>query len=204
MIANAYLEGTYSEVYSEKSQDEAGIEAVRQTRDEIRKQVLQLLCNSITVSQREYCTVILRRVSNYQTLDGTGGLYVSGRWHTKGHPVVYCTMNPATALLETLVHMEIDSEERPERFQMLRIEGPDTLSIEEIEAGGLAPNWAEGLTSTQSIGDRWLSEGRSLLLQVPGILVPETWNVLVNPQHAEAKLLEITMAYEHVFDARLL
>jgi xylulose-5-phosphate/fructose-6-phosphate phosphoketolase len=24
MIANAYLEGTYSEVYSEKSQDEAG------------------------------------------------------------------------------------------------------------------------------------------------------------------------------------
>jgi RES domain-containing protein len=61
-----------------------------------------------------------------------------------------------------------------------------------------------GLTSTQSIGDRWLSEGRSLSLQVPSILVPETWNVLVNPQHAEAKLLEITMAYEHAFDARLL
>jgi hypothetical protein len=44
-------------------------------------------------------------------------------------------MNPATALLETLVHMEIDSEDRPERFQVLRIEGPDTLSIEEIRSG---------------------------------------------------------------------
>ena len=132
-----------------------------------------------------------------------GGLYVSGRWHTKGHPIVYCTLNPATALLETLVHMEIDSEDRPERFQVLRIEGPDTLSIERIEAAALATNWAEDLTSTQSIGDRWLSEGRSPLLHVLSVLVPETWNVLINPQHAEANRLKITMTYEHAFDARL-
>lgn len=147
--------------------------------------------------------MILWRVSNYQNLDGMGGLYVSGRWHTKGHPIVYCTLNPATALLETLVHMEIDSEDRPERFQVLRIEGPDTLSIERIEAAALATNWAEDLASTQSIGDRWLSEGRSPLLHVPSVLVPETWNVLINPQHAEANRLKITMTYEHAFDARL-
>ena len=147
--------------------------------------------------------MILWRVSNYETLDGAGGLYVSGRWHTKGHPVIYCTLNPATALLETLVHIEIDSEDRPERFQVLRIEGSDTLSIQKIEAAALSLDWAEDITFTQSIGDRWLSERRSLLLQVPSVLVPETWNVLVNPQHAEAKLLEITMTYEHAFDARL-
>jgi RES domain-containing protein len=133
-----------------------------------------------------------------------GGLYVSGRWHTKGHPIIYCTLNPATALLETLVHIEIDSEDRPERFQVLRIEGPDTLSIEKIELGAFSLDWAEDITFTQNIGDRWLSEGRSLLLQVPSVLVPETWNVLVNPQHAEANLLKITMTYEHAFDARLL
>jgi RES domain-containing protein len=148
--------------------------------------------------------VILWRVSNYQTLDGVGGLYVSGRWHTKGHSVVYCTLNPSTALLETLVHMEIDSEDRPERFQVLRIEGSDSLSIEKVEAGSLSPDWAEDLSATQTIGDRWLTEMRSLLLQVPSVLVPETWNVLVNPQHIEANLLKITAMYEHAFDARLL
>jgi RES domain-containing protein len=147
--------------------------------------------------------VILWRISNYETLDGVGGLYVSGRWHTKGHPVVYCTLNPATPLLETLVHMEIDSEDRPQHFQVLRIEGPDTLSIEKIEEGALDPNWAADMTSTQFVGDRWLSERRSLLLQVPSVLVPETWNVLVNPQHAEANLLKITMSHEHAFDTRL-
>jgi RES domain-containing protein len=148
--------------------------------------------------------VILWRVSNYETLDGVGGLYVSGRWHTKGQPVIYCTQNPATALLETLVHIEIDSEDRPERFQVLRIEGPDPLSMEKVEAGSLPENWADELGITQTIGDHWLGEGRSLLLQVPSVLVPETWNVLVNPQHAEATRLKITATYEHAFDVRLL
>jgi RES domain-containing protein len=148
--------------------------------------------------------VILWRVSNYQTLDGVGGLYVSGRWHTKGHPIIYCALNPATALLETLVHIEIDSEDRPERFQVLRIEGPDPLSMEKVEAGSLPENWADELGITQTIGDHWLGEGRSLLLQVPSVLVPETWNVLVNPQHAEANRLKIAATYGHAFDVRLL
>jgi RES domain-containing protein len=147
--------------------------------------------------------VILWRVSNYSALDGVGGLYVSGRWHTRGHPVVYCTLNPATALLETLVPMEIDAEDRPERFQVLRMEGPDTLSVEEIKPGALPSNWVEDAAFTQNVGDGWLSEAGSLLLKVPSVLVPETWNVLVNPQHAEANLLKVTMRYEHPFDARL-
>jgi RES domain-containing protein len=148
--------------------------------------------------------MILWRVSNYQKLDGVGGLYVSGRWHTKGHPVVYCTFNPATALLETLVHIEIDSEDRPERYQVLRIECSDSLSMELIEPLSLPTDWAQDISSTQAIGDRWLSEKRSLLLQVPCVLVPETSNVLVNPQHPEANLLKLVAMYEHAFDARLL
>jgi RES domain-containing protein len=147
--------------------------------------------------------VILWRVSNYHSLDGVGGLLVSGRWHRKGHLVVYCTLNPATALLETLVHLEIDSEDRPERFQVLRVEGPDTLSLEEIKANALPPNWAEDTAYTQNVGDRWLLERRSLLLKVPSVLVPETWNVIVNPKHAESELLKITVTYEHAFDTRL-
>ena len=146
--------------------------------------------------------MILWRVSNYASLDGVGGLYVSGRWHSKGRPVVYCTLNPSTALLEILVHIEIDSEDRPERFQVLRIEGQDTLSQERIETAMLPANWPDDITATQTVGDRWLSEERSLLLAVPSALVPETWNVLVNPRHAEANLLRITMTYEHAFDAR--
>jgi RES domain-containing protein len=147
--------------------------------------------------------VILWRISNYETLDGVGGLYVAGRWYARGHPIIYCTSNPATALLETLVHIEIDSEDQPGHFQLLRIEGTDALSLEKIGADSLPQNWAEDLNITQAIGDRWLAENRSLLLQVPSVLVPETWNVLVNPRHSEISLLKITKVYQHPFDSRL-
>ena len=98
--------------------------------------------------------------------------------------------------------MELDSEDRPERFQILKIEGPDTLSEERIEADSLPANWADDIETTQGIGDRWLSEERSLLLVVPSVLVPETWNVVVNSNHPEANLLKITITYEHAFDSR--
>ncbi|HTX74801.1 MAG TPA: RES family NAD+ phosphorylase [Terracidiphilus sp.] len=147
--------------------------------------------------------MILWRVSNYASLDGSGGLYVSGRWHTKGHAIVYCAQNPATALLETLVHIEIDAEDRPERFQVLKIEGPETLSSERMEPASLPADWPSNIAETQSVGDRWLAKQRTLLLEVPSVLVPETWNVLVNPQHPEANLLRIAAIYGHAFDARL-
>lgn len=143
--------------------------------------------------------MILWRISNYVSLDGAGGLMTGGRWHTKGRPVVYCSMNPATALLENLVHNEIDAEDRPERFQALKVEASDGVSMERIEFDLLPVGWRENLLVTQAIGDAWLKAGRSLILEVPSVLVPETWNVLVNPRHEEIGQLELARVYQHVF-----
>jgi RES domain-containing protein len=144
--------------------------------------------------------VILWRISNYQTLDGVGGLYVSGRWHTKGQPIIYCSLNPSTSLLETLVHMEIDAEDRPDHFQVLQIEGPDSLKVETVT---LPENWKDDIGITQELGDRWLAEKRSLLLKVPSVLAPATWNMLINPQHPDIEKLHIVRIYEHPYDPRL-
>jgi len=143
--------------------------------------------------------MLLWRISNYKTLDGIGGLLASGRWHSRGRPILYCTENPSTSLLEILVHIEIDSEDRPERFQVLKIEGPDSLSVETVSLDPI-PDMPE----TQAIGDEWLASGRSLLLRVPSVLVPETSNILVNPAHPEAARLRIAKVYHHAFDPRLL
>jgi RES domain-containing protein len=146
--------------------------------------------------------MILWRVSNYATLDGAGGLHVSGRWHTRGRPVLYCTWNPSTALLETLVHIEIDADDRPERVQVVKIEGPDSLPIERINTGELLQGWIENWSITRQIGDEWLASCRTLLLEVPCVLSPETWNVLVNPQHSQADGLKIVDVIDHSLDER--
>jgi RES domain-containing protein len=93
--------------------------------------------------------------------------------------------------------MEIDWEDRSESFQVLKIEGPDTLSQERLDA--LPLDWADDLGVTQSLGDQWLSEERSVLLAVPSVLVPETWNVLMNPRHMEANRLKIALTASVVF-----
>ena len=146
--------------------------------------------------------MILWRISNYANLDGTGGLVVAGRWHSKGRPGLYCAQSPSTALLEALVHLEIDAEDRPAHFQVLRIEGSDKLSRESLDPRTLPPARPSDLLSTQCIGDKWLSSRRSLLLEVPSVLVPETWNVIANPLHREFSKLRITNVYEHPFDTR--
>ena len=146
--------------------------------------------------------MILWRVSNYATLDGAGGLHVSGRWHTRGRPVLYCSWYPSTALLETLVHIEIDADDRPERVQVVKIEGPDSSSIERIKTGELLQGWIEDWSITRQIGDEWLASCRTLLLEVPCVLSPETWNVLVNPQHSQADELKIVDVIDHPLDER--
>jgi RES domain-containing protein len=58
--------------------------------------------------------VFLWRISNHTALEGTGGLLASGRWHSKGRPIIYCAPDPSTALLEVLVHTgEIDLTDAP-------------------------------------------------------------------------------------------
>lgn len=146
--------------------------------------------------------VTLWRVSNYATLDGVGGTYVAGRWHTKGHPIVYCSEDPSTALLETLVHIEIDAEDRPQIFQVLKIQSSAALAVERVNVKKLSSDWRTNLPLTKSIGDGWLRSLRSLLLEVPSVLVPERRNFLINPLHAQMNKLRITARYSHPFDQR--
>lgn len=148
--------------------------------------------------------MILWRISNHASLAGGGGMRASGRWHTRGRRVVYCSESPAAALLEVLVHFEIDLRDLPTRYRLMKLRAPDALLVEDLLATGLPTDWLEHSDRTRAIGDRWLQAGRSALLRVPSAVVPETCNVLLNPGHAHAGQLELVQVSEHAIDPRLL
>jgi RES domain-containing protein len=148
--------------------------------------------------------VILWRVGNHSTLDGSGGLSAAGRWHTAGRRIVYCAPNPATALLEVLVHAKVDIEDVPVGYRYLEIETPDSLAIEDVDMGALGRAWQTDLEATRRAGDEWLRAGRTALLQVPSVIVPATWNVLMNPRHPESAQARIVRVNSYGIDARLL
>ena len=81
--------------------------------------------------------------------------------------MLYCSEDPSTALLETLVHMEIDAEDRPQSFQVLKIESMDAVSTERVDQKKLKRDWRTNLVMTRLIGDEWLRSRRSLLLRFP-------------------------------------
>jgi hypothetical protein len=63
---------------------------------------------------------------------------------------------------------------------------PDEVSRQSVDEGQLPPDWSRRVSVTRAWGDRWLREGETAVLVVRSVLVPETYNVLVNPRHANA------------------
>jgi RES domain-containing protein len=147
--------------------------------------------------------VILWRISNHAALDGGGGLRAPGRWHSRGRRIVYCAPNPATALLEVLVHAEIDAEDVPIRLRFLEIEAPDSVTVEIADVGALGADWQRNPEMTRPLGDLWLHSGRTALLHVPSAIVPATWNVLINPQHLDSAQIRVVRTHEQPIDRRL-
>jgi RES domain-containing protein len=143
--------------------------------------------------------VYLWRISNHADLSGRGGLLASGRWHHRGNPVVYCSDHPSTALLEILVH--VDLEDLPSQYTLLKIFCPDDLSLQKIENG--EPS-SDDAASTQDIGTRLLQAADFCLIDVPSIVMPQARNILINPKHVRSEQIAIETVFHYPFDSRLL
>ena len=113
-------------------------------------------------------------------------------------------MNPAAALLETLVHFEIDLRDLPKRYRLLKLEAPGDLGVAQVTIADLPERWIERTDATRAVGDTWLAARRSPLLAVPSAIVPETLNVLLNPAHQDARRIVVTQIGHHALDPRLL
>ena len=146
--------------------------------------------------------MILWRISNYAALDGRGGLFASARWHTQGHSIVYLAESPTGALTEVLVNLELDHSSLPTSYKLLKAEAPDDIAVRMIRESDLPAKWTEDVLATRTIGDEWLASGSTALLRVPSVIVPETYNVLLNPQHADAARVKVLWYREYPWDQR--
>jgi RES domain-containing protein len=145
----------------------------------------------------------LWRISIYQSLSGEGGLHFAALWHTAGRRIVYLAESPAGAMIEVLVHLELDETDWPRAFHLLQVEYSADLSVEELRPKP-AKSWKTSLATTRKLGDEWLQSGRSALARVPSAILPETWNVLLNPDHPESRRVRIVRTIRAEYDPRLL
>jgi RES domain-containing protein len=145
----------------------------------------------------------LWRISEFALLNGEGGLHYSARWHTAGSLIVYLAASPPGALIEILVHLELDEDDLPPIYTLLHIAVPDKLRISSLKVPE-GDTWKEDQTLTRKLGDAWLKSHRSALARVPSAILPNTYNYLLNPLHKDAHRIRIVDSQPAAFDPRLL
>lgn len=128
--------------------------------------------------------MFLYRLSKEQyirDLSGEGARLYGGRWNRKGTAILYTSEHCSLALLELMVHTPHNL--LPEEMSLLKLFVPDELTIVTIDKQQLPTNWRQypAPTSMGEIGTKWIDKNEAVGLKVPSVLVPDEWNILLNP-----------------------
>ena len=116
--------------------------------------------------------------------------------------VAYASSTLALATLEYLAH--IDREDAP--TDLVRV----SVSFEDRDVEALVPPYPVGWdglapsNAAQRVGNLWARERRTLVLEVPSVIVPDERNYVINPNHPRFVTLAIGPLKAYNLDPRLL
>jgi RES domain-containing protein len=109
------------------------------------------------------------------SFDGEGARRYGGRWNSVGTRMSYASESVALATLEVLVGLQDTA--LLTAYSLVKVQFPETL-IEKLDRRTLPIAWNQHPPSeeTQMLGDLWVAQGRSVVLQVPSAVVEAEYN----------------------------
>lgn len=150
---------------------------------------------------------IAKHTAAFAADDMSGGAarVMGGRWNRKGSAMVYAVTSIALATLETLAHLGDTIAIRNAFLVKLVVPAAVWKLREQVEIASLDVTWVAEPAgpATLNVGDAWLAAGTAPLLMVPSVIVPEEWNVLINPAHPAAARIRASVLRQYVYDPRL-
>lgn len=126
--------------------------------------------------------------------DYTGAMLAGGRWNPIGTPMLYTSQHLSLACIELLVHL--DKTQLPLDYVWSKTElpeAPEFLQLRDIRH----------VASCQAAGASWVRAVEQLAVQVPSVVIPEEFNVLLNPHHSGYYSLIWSEPQPFGFDPRL-
>lgn len=120
------------------------------------------------------------RITQHPGVGGLGGIFCDGRWHSKGHVILYAAEHPALALIEAMAHMDLSLDAIPDTLKLCRILLDPSLTVHKPSV----PNgWQANQVMSRKVGDAWLLARAHALCEVPSAILPHSTNYLINPMH---------------------
>ncbi|MFT3820724.1 MAG: RES family NAD+ phosphorylase [Rubrivivax sp.] len=138
-------------------------------------------------------------------LSGKGAEKSGGRWNRVGTPLVYASTTRALVCLETMVHLA--KKPLPLNRYLVRISVPMAAWSAALELDSTAlVGWDAEPAGKASLdwGTDWVGGASTLLARVPSIIVPEEFNVLINPAHPDAGAVKAVKIRKWLYDTRLM
>lgn len=124
---------------------------------------------------------------------GEGGIYVAGRWNHKGTKAIYCSQSISLCTLEWLSHNGLSVSSFS--YYKFSIEIPDDLILK-YTVSDLPKEW-QNMPSASSNRDfaakNFFSLNEYLAMAVPSVMVPEEFNLIINPLHARFDKIKKTI-----------
>src|SRR5438105_7958383 len=110
---------------------------------------------------------------------GEGAYRVGGRWNSRGIRAVYCSIDPATAILEVAVHKGFKTLDTVAHIlTALTIAEPSNVHIVDPESVP-NPHWLRpGIPGAgqQAFGDRLLAQHKFIV--IPSAVSTHSWNLI--------------------------
>ena len=135
-----------------------------------------------------------------QSLVGSGQ---PGRWNKCGQKVIYAAESIALAFLESMVRRQ--GVGFNEDFKIMFLEIPKDLSIITIDPVSLSPGWDDirnHAVSQEQASSCYLSL-ESPVLRVPSVVLPHSFNFVINTAHKDFKKIKIIDITPLVPDPRI-
>jgi len=135
--------------------------------------------------------------------DGEGARLYGGRWNSRGLPVIYTAASPALAVLELLVHL--GSSVVLPAYVTIACTFDEGIVLR-LDRERLPTDWrsSPALPQLAQLGDAWLKDGTSAVLEVPNAIIPAESNYLINPRHPAFASIDIDEPQRFELDLRLL
>lgn len=133
---------------------------------------------------------------------GVGAKDAGGRWNSPGTAVVYTAGSASLAMLEILVHLQVDDLLR--RYVLFEVSFDETL-VRTIAPAALPKRWRQSPPSAvvQQVGDDRVAGAGAAVLKLPSVIVPDEWNYLLNPLHPDFARITVGPRQRIKFDPRL-
>jgi RES domain-containing protein len=137
-------------------------------------------------------------------LDGMGGLYGPGRWHRKGNLVIYASEHASLAAWEKIVHVA-SFENLSTNLLLVKIEIPDDIEIQTVPQHVLVKGWGSFpfCNETFGFGTSFLQRNEYLALKVPSAIIPDEFNIILNPLHPYLQRCKVISTIPFTFDKRI-